>query len=29
MQCEELFDANGELFKENNNEAVHEYPYEI
>lgn len=29
MQCEELFDANGELFKENNDEVVHEYPYEI
>ena len=29
MQCEELFDANSELFKENNDEAVHEYPYEI
>lgn len=29
MQCDELFDANGEMFKENNDEAVHEYQYEI
>ena len=29
MQCEELFDANSELFKENNDEEVHEKPYDI
>ena len=29
MQCEELFSLNSELFKENNDEAAHEYPYEI
>ena len=29
MQCEELFDANSELFKENVDDTMYKNPYEI